>query len=162
MRRPTLVWLSPVILAMSACASVVAFDPAGLVDSGLRPPPAVGGQGGDSFTGAGGDVLDSNGGVPPSMGSGGATPSAGGTPTGPGGSTGTGGRSGTGEATGSGGQFIQPIGQGGSGGRRTGGSGSGSCSPTSCPACNVAQGPACCTPAGKCGCPLFWIPGTCG
>jgi hypothetical protein len=24
------------------------------------------------------------------------------------------------------------------------------------------QGPACCTPAGKCGCPLFWIPGTCG
>jgi hypothetical protein len=169
MRRPTLVWLSPVLFALSACASVIGFDPAGIVDAGIGRAPGVAGQGGDDPNGAGG-AIDSSGGFPPNMGSGGMPMGTSGTPGGPAGSTGLGGRGaagrGAGGATGSGGQFIQPIGQSGSssssGGRRGSSGSTGSCSLSSCPACNVAQGPACCTPAGKCGCPLFWIPGTCG
>src|SRR5882672_8363872 len=70
MRRPTLVWLSPVLFALSACASVIGFDPAGLVDSGIGGAPGFAGQGGDDPNGAGGGV-DSNGGFPPSTGAGG-------------------------------------------------------------------------------------------
>src|SRR4051812_18247320 len=109
MRRPTLVWLYPVLFAVSACASVVAFDPAGLVDSGIGSGPGLVGQGGDPL-GMGG--VDSNGGVPVRMGSGGTTRGSGGAPVGAGGSMGTGWR-GSGGATGSGGQFLQPTGKGG-------------------------------------------------
>jgi hypothetical protein len=54
-----------------------------------------------------------------------------------------------------------PVSNKGSGGPG-GGRANDSCGLSSCPVCNIALGPACCTTAGKCGCPLFWIPGTCG
>jgi hypothetical protein len=163
-RRRTNVWLFPALLLATACASVISFEPpppgtdAGPHGTAGAPSGGDPGSGGTTgIDGAGGDPSMAQSGGTPAVATGGMM-SAGGNTSSSTGSTSTGGS-----------QFIQPIGLGGgtssgNGGRRggTGNTGSGSCSLTSCPACNVAQGPACCTPAGKCGCPLFWIPGTCG
>ena len=134
-------WLAmvPLLLIGTSCATAVEWNPVG-IDAGHGS--ALKSAGG-AVTGAAG--ADAMGGMPIDPGSGGTPVAAGGSPPGNGGSSaGGGGRRG-----------------GGTGGR-TGGVGTGSCNLTSCPVCNVVQGPACCTPAGQCGCPLFWIPGTCG
>src|SRR5215471_8180707 len=67
MRRPILVWLSPVlVVAISACATVV--DPAYAPEAGGAA--GIGGEGGDPNAGAGGE--DASGGTT-SDGSGGMT-----------------------------------------------------------------------------------------
>lgn len=50
-------------------------------------------------------------------------------------------------------------GSGNGGSTGTGGSTTG-CVASQCPSCGVVLGPACCV-SGKCGCPIFYIPGSC-
>lgn len=51
----------------------------------------------------------------------------------------------------------------GAGGSTGGGAPGGQCGGQSCPSCSVILGPACCTTAGKCGCPLVpWTAGILG
>jgi hypothetical protein len=65
------------------------------------------------------------------------------------------------------GDGCEPESGGGTGGSGQGGSTSGGAcqngnGPSGCPACTVVQGQKCCKSGGGCGCPIFYIPGTCG
>lgn len=164
-------WLVPLIA--TACATAVAFDPSDIVpphDAGTQKVTA--GAPGAGAPGAGG--TDATGGVPPTagfggtpmgnggmmpLGNGGTTNATGGTMSGSGGMTSQGGTVGA-----SGGvTFIMPIGLGGGGSPSGGPQGAaGACNPLTCPFCPmILQGPPCCTPAGKCGCPAALLSPTC-
>jgi hypothetical protein len=175
LRHPPFV-ASTLLLCLGATACATSIDvPAGIIgefDAGPTQQQVEPSSGGFGPAGSGGfaGVDESSGGVA------GVDESSGGV-----GDTGNGGFGAVGVETGgtpsssSGGSSSSN----GSGGKNTGGStdlinvpvsnkGSGppgvntSCGLSSCAVCNIALGPACCTTAGKCGCPLFWIPGTCG
>jgi hypothetical protein len=81
-----------------------------------------------------------------------------------GGTVSTGGSKATGGTSGGGGTISSGGSKATGGSKASGGSTGGAtqCVARSCPDCGVVLGPACCTPQNKCGCPIFYIPGTCG
>jgi hypothetical protein len=120
----------------------------------------------DGYQPSGGECVESTstGGSTGSGGTGGGTSTGGAKATG--GSTGgtsTGGAKATGGSTSTGGAKATGGSTSTGGAKATGGGGGATqCVPRSCPDCGVVLGPACCTPQNKCGCPIFYIPGTCG